>query len=184
MRVITGKAKGHKLSAPEGLDTRPTPDRIKESFFNIIEPDLPGAIFLDLFCGSGAMGIEALSRGAKEAVFVDNSDKCQPYIKSNLESTRLAGSARVIKSDAADAIRLLSEKGFEFDIIFMDPPYKSGLVAQTLLEILKSGILKKTGYIAVEYPCGTDFVKPGGFEIVREKKYGKTTVMIFLALEE
>ncbi|MEA4815392.1 MAG: 16S rRNA (guanine(966)-N(2))-methyltransferase RsmD [Lachnospiraceae bacterium] len=184
MRVITGKARGHKLLAPEGLDTRPTTDRIKESLFNIIAPNLQDSTFLDLFCGSGAIGIEALSRGAKKAVFVDNSDECQPYIKRNLEFTKLIENATIIKSDAINAINYFKEKNFEFDIIFMDPPYKSNIAAKVLLEISKAGILKKTGYVIIEAPKGRDFSNVDGFSVIREKAYGKTTTMVFLALEE
>jgi len=184
MRVITGKARGHKLLAPEGFDTRPTTDRIKESLFNIIAPDLQNSNFLDLCCGSGAIGIEALSRGAKMAVFVDSAEECQTYVKRNLEFTKLIENATIIKNDAINAVRYLKEKNFEFDIIFMDPPYKSNIAEKALLEISKAGILKKTGYVIVEASKGSDFSKADRFRVIKEKTYGKTTVMVFLALEE
>ncbi len=123
MRVISGKCRGTHLVAPEGMETRPTTDRIKETLFNMIAFDIPECHFLDLFSGSGAIGIESLSRGAKYAVFVDQGNKALACIKENLEKTRLKESAEVLACTAQEAIHTLSLRKKSFDIIFMDPPY-------------------------------------------------------------
>lgn len=123
MRVIAGTARRLPLVTPKGMETRPTTDRIKETLFNILQNDLPGCHFLDLFAGSGAIGIEALSRGAAKAVFVDNSKEALSCIRQNLEKTHLADRAIVIGQDCAGAILQLMQKN-AFDIIFMDPPHQ------------------------------------------------------------
>ena len=131
MRVIAGSARSLKLKTPDGLDTRPTTDRIKETLFNIIGPTVYDSIFLDLFSGSGGIGIEALSRGAREAVFVENNPKAMRCIKDNLRFTRLESKAVTITTDVMNALyRLEGEK--IFDIIFMDPPYNRELERKVL----------------------------------------------------
>lgn len=182
MRVIAGTARGHKLQTPEGLDTRPTTDRIKETLFNILSPRLAGCRFLDLFSGSGGNGIEALSRGAARAVFVDKAAVCKDVISANLKHTKLEERAEVLKADVGGAIDTLAQRGETFDIIFMDPPYAGGFLEETLAHIVSAGILQKDGLIVAERstkdapPC----VK--GLCIAREKVY-KTTTMTFLTLE-
>ncbi len=183
MRVISGLAKGRKLQTAEGLSTRPTTDRIKETLFNIIAFDLPDAAFLDLFSGSGAIGIEALSRGASEAVFVEQDTVCQKIIKENLLHTGLDKLGRVLGLEVMQALRLLSKEKALFDIIFLDPPYQAGLIEPTLTEISKGGLLKKDGYIIVERSAQTPFTPIPGFRVLREKEY-RTTVLMFLCLEE
>ena len=171
MRVIAGKARRLHLKAPDGMDTRPTADRVKESLFNMINPDLYGCSFLDLFSGSGAIGIEALSRDADKAVFVDKSTVCADIIKANLEFTKL--------SEIAE----LGVRGEKFDIIFMDPPYKEGYYSHVLTEIKKAGILSENGYIVAEAAKNYDFCEGNGFKIIKQRKCGPA-VMIFLNLEE
>lgn len=139
MRVIAGAAKGHKLQTIEGLNTRPTTDRIKETLFNIIAFDLPESRFLDLFSGSGAIGIEALSRGADTAVFVEQAAECQKVITENLTHTKLMERARLIKSDVLTGLAQLSAEQETFDIIFMDPPYAAGLAEPTLEKSFPAG---------------------------------------------
>ncbi len=124
MRVIAGTARSLRLKTPEGMDTRPTTDRIKETLFNMLQPDLGGALFVDLFSGSGGIGIEALSRGAQHAYFVENDRKELACIMENLRFTRLADQATVLKTDVLSALYGIHEK--EADIIFMDPPYDCG----------------------------------------------------------
>lgn len=124
MRVIAGTARSLRLKTPEGMDTRPTTDRIKETLFNMLQPDLGGALFVDLFSGSGGIGIEALSRGAQHAYFVENDRKALACIMENLRFTRLADQATVLKTDVLSALYGIHEK--EADIIFMDPPYDCG----------------------------------------------------------
>ena len=145
MRVIAGAAKGHNLQTIEGLATRPTTDRIKETLFNIIAFDLPECSFLDLFAGSGGIGIEALSRGASEAVFVDASAECQAVITDNLKHTKLQDRAKLMKTDVLSALDKLAAEGKSFDIIFMDPPYESELYGPVLQKIVETNILKQEG---------------------------------------
>lgn len=124
MRVIAGSARRLLLKTVDGMETRPTTDRIKETLFNMLQNDLYGARFLDLFAGSGAIGIEALSRGAKEAVFVDKGDGQISCIRENLKTTHLEEKARVMSADVTEAVRRLDRDGKSFDFIFMDPPYR------------------------------------------------------------
>ena len=181
MRVIAGAAKGHNLQTIEGLATRPTTDRIKETLFNIIAFDLPEASFLDLFSGSGAIGIEALSRGAAEAVFVENAAECQKVIQANLVHTKLQGRARLLQTDVLSALDRLAAEGKKFDIIFMDPPYEAGQ-EKVLLPLLKGmRYVTEDTIIIVEAALRTDFswVTEYGFSIRKEKCY-KTNKHIFL----
>ena len=150
MRVISGTARGKKLSSLEGLATRPTLDRVKEALFNILQFDLKGARILDLFSGSGALGIEALSRGAKEAVLCDNSHKAIQIINKNLEETRLIDKAKVVNRDYIDAIKQLHKQSQKFDIIFLDPPYKTDYVIKSINYILEYKLIAEDGIIVVE----------------------------------
>ncbi len=183
MRVISGSARGLKLNAPEGLSTRPTTDRIKESLFNIIAFELYGSRFLDLFSGSGGIGIEALSRGAAKAVFVDDAKSSVDIINSNLKKARLSDKALVIQKKADAAISYLQKKGEVFDIIFMDPPYNRGFINSTLYSILVSNILSPDGFIIAEQSIEDDIPQIDGLEVYRIKDY-KITKMTFLKYAE
>ena len=182
MRVISGVAARRKLTAPKGLEVRPTTDRIKETLFNILAPRIYGSVFLDLYSGSGAIGIEALSRGAEKAVFVDSSKVSTECIKSNLDNTHLSEKALVLRMDSNSAIsRLCSEKE-QFDIIFIDPPYNKGLEMETLMCLDRYHILAPDGCIIIECSATTtfDYMDDLGFVITREKKYGSNK-HIFIA---
>ena len=183
MRVIAGSARRLLLKAPDGMDTRPTADRVKESLFNMLNPDLYGCAFLDLFSGSGAIGIEALSRGAQRAVLVDASMECAGIIKQNLEVTKLGENAEIINEDVYAAIERLGRRGDKFDIIFMDPPYAAGYYVPVMEAIKKADILAAEGYIVAESAKGVDFTAAEGFNIFKERKCGPA-VMNFLNLEE
>ncbi len=183
MRVIAGIAKGRKLQTLEGLNTRPTTDRIKETLFNIMAFDLPRTQFLDLFSGSGAIGIEALSRGAEQTVFVEQNAECVAIIKNNLEHTLLAENGRVLQMTVLDALDKLSTEGATFDLIFMDPPYGAGLAEATLQAIVAKELLQKDGYIVLERSSETPLPLVDGIVLLREKKY-KTTVLSFLGFED
>ena len=183
MRVIAGSARRLLLKAPDGMDTRPTADRVKESLFNMLNPDLYGCAFLDLFSGSGAIGIEALSRGAQRAVLVDASMECAGIIKQNLEVTKLGENAEIINEDVYAAIERLGRRGDKFDIIFMDPPYAAGYYVPVMEAIKKADILAAEGYIVAESDKGVDFTAAEGFKIFKERKCGPA-VMNFLNLEE
>lgn len=177
MRVVSGLARGCVLAAPDGFHTRPTADRIKESLFNIIHAELPDAVFLDLFAGTGAIGIEALSRGAKKVVFVDNSNESINAVNENLEKTGLAENAAILRMDALRAADWLGQKGGEFDIIYMDPPYKKGFVDKTLRAIVNAKILKDDGFIIAEQGFGEPLPHIAGLTVYREKKYGRTSIV-------
>ena len=180
MRVIAGKARRLPLKTIEGLDTRPTTDRIKETLFNILQNDVPGSRFLDLFAGSGGIGIEALSRGAMEAVFVEKNPKAMACIKDNLKHTHLERKALTISSDVMTALyRLEGEK--QFDYIFMDPPYNQELEKQVLTYLAESDLLAHQGVIIVEAARDTsfDYLDELGFQIIKEKVY-KTNKHVFI----
>ncbi len=179
MRVIAGTARSLPLKTVEGLDTRPTTDRIKETLFNILMPDIPGAEFLDLFAGSGGIGIEALSRGASHAVFVENSQKAVNCINENIRFTKFTSSADVIRTDALSYIRNLRENNF--DIIFMDPPYGKKLEQDIIFELDRKNFAKD-GIVVIEAALHEDFhyiEEKTGFRIYKIKEY-KTNKHIFI----
>lgn len=183
MRVIAGKARSLKLKTTEGLNTRPTTDRIKETLFNMLQGDLMGCRFLDLFAGSGGIGIEALSRGAKEAVFVENARNACSCIRDNLEFTRLHEQATVMECDCLTAINRLLGKGV-FDIIFMDPPYDKGLEYDVLAHLKNTDLIDEYTKIIFEASLATklDFVEELGYEITKIKEY-KTNKHIFVKVK-
>lgn len=186
MRVIAGKARRLPLKTVPGMDTRPTTDRIKETLFNIIQDELWDIRFLDIFSGSGGIGIEALSRGAQEAVFVEHSRAAAQCIRENLDFTHLSSCASVLQCDVLAALTRLEGQS-PFQIIFMDPPYGKEL-ERTVLEYFSS---KKPSYVSaasliiVEADKSTDFsyVQELGFEILRVKEY-KTNMHVFLKMQE
>ncbi len=179
MRVISGSARGKKLDTLTGLDVRPTLDRVKESVFNMIAFDIPDANVLDLFCGSGALGIEALSRGAKHATFVDASRDSLSCTEKNLAATRLLENATLTLSDS---IRFLTESTQSFDIIFIDPPYKAQLYEPIISKISERNLLAPDGIIVVESSIDDVLKIPKEkFSDVREKKYGKVKILIIKA---
>ena len=181
MRVIAGTARSLPLKTPASMDTRPTTDRIKETLFNMLSNDIPGCRFLDVFSGSGAIGIEALSRGAAMAVFVENSRKAVECINKNLAFTKLADRAQVLSADAVQAVGMLERQGQAFDVIFMDPPYGKLLEKQVLNRLASSGIVDKNTWIIVESDLDTeyDYLTDIGYEIDRVKKY-KTNKHTFI----
>lgn len=175
MRVITGAARGRRLTAPQGLDTRPTSEMVKEAIFSVVQFEVEGAEVLDLFAGSGQMGIEALSRGAKHCVFVDNSRECQQIQRQNLAHTGLAGKARVVCSDAESVLRTAAGP---FDIAFLDPPYEKGLAEKLLPKV--AALMREGGAIFCE--TGREETLPeaaGEFLRFREYRYGKIKVSLY-----
>ena len=173
MRVIAGSAKSLPLKTPRQNTTRPTTDRIKETLFNIIAPYIPDCRFLDLFSGSGGIGIEALSRGAAEAVFVEQDRAALSVIRQNLRCTHLGERARVIGSDVLKAVLSLKDEK-PFDIIFMDPPYDHALERRVLESLQNSSCVKEDTWIIVEASAETDFsyLESLGYQLIREKTYG------------
>ena len=177
MRVITGKARGVQLKTPEGMLTRPTTDRVKEALFSIINFEIPGAAVLDLFGGTGQLGIEALSRGAKSAVFVDAREDACKLIRENLKRTKLEQNTKVVRSDYLEYLGRCREK---FDIILLDPPYAEVFLETALKRITEIDILQSDGIIVTERPLGKEL--PWDFEgYTRSKdyKYGKTLLTIY-----
>ncbi len=177
MRVITGKARGVQLKTPEGLLTRPTADKVKEACFSIINFEIPGARVLDLFGGTGQLGIEALSRGAKSAVFVDAREESCRLIRENLKRTKLEADGKVIRSDYMDYLRHCRER---FDIIFLDPPYAEEFLENALKRITEIDILQSDGIIVTERPLGKELPwEFDGYTRSRDYKYGKTLLTIY-----
>ncbi|MBR6478807.1 MAG: 16S rRNA (guanine(966)-N(2))-methyltransferase RsmD [Lachnospiraceae bacterium] len=179
MRVIAGTARSLPLKTPEGQGTRPTTDRIKETLFNILQNDVPGSIFVDLFSGSGGIGIEALSRGAKKAYFAENAVEPLQCILQNLQFTKFTEQATVLKQDAVAALSNIHEK--HVDVIFMDPPYGLGQDRRVLEALSQMAYVDEETLIIVEEEVHADFsyAEELGFEVVREKKY-KTNKHVFL----
>ena len=177
MRVIAGTAKGKQLKTPEGMQTRPTTDRVKEALFSIIHFDLPDACVLDLFGGTGQLGIEALSRGAKKAVFVEAREDACRLIRENLKRTGFQDKAQVIRSDYLDYLKHCKET---FDIVLLDPPYAEVFLENALKMITEIDILQSGGIIISERPLGKEL--PWDFEgYIRSKdyKYGKTLLAVY-----
>ena len=177
MRVITGKARGVSLKTPDGMLTRPTADRVKEALFSIINFDIPGAKVLDLFGGTGQLGIEALSRGADRAVFVDAREDACRLIRENLTRTKLQASAQVVRGDYMDYLNRCKE---QFSIIFLDPPYAEEFLEKSLKRITEIDILQSGGIIVTERPLGKDLPwEFPGYERSKDYKFGKTLLTIY-----
>lgn len=185
MRVISGTARRLALKTVEGLETRPTTDRIKETLFNMINNDIYNCNFLDLFSGSGAIGIEALSRGAKKAIFVESNKKAINCINDNLKFTKLEKNAIVMPMLVEDALKRLDKTEEAFDFVFMDPPYNNLLEKNVLIFLAKSDLINQNSTIIVEASIETsfDYLEELGYKIVKEKKY-KTNKHIFISLME
>ena len=177
MRVIAGTARGKNLKTPDGMKTRPTADRVKEAMFSIIQFELPGASVLDLFGGTGQLGIEAISRGAKSATFVDESDSACKLICENLNRTGFTQSAKVVRSDYLSFLRNCREK---FDIILLDPPYAEVFLENALKMITEIDILQSGGIIVTERPVDKGLLRQfEGFSRSKDYKYGKTLLTLY-----
>ena len=177
MRVITGSARGCRLKELEGMETRPTPDRVKEGLFNIIQFDIEGRKVLDLFAGTGQLGIECLSRGAASAVFVDRRTDAVKLIRENLKATRLSDKARVVSGDSMEFLKSLRES---FDLIFLDPPYEAGLLEPAIAHIAKFDILSPHGIIVAEHPVGMALpALAAPYRLHRTYRYGKIALSLY-----
>lgn len=177
MRVITGKARGVTLKTPDGMATRPTAERVKEAVFSVILFQIPGAVVLDLFGGTGQLGIEALSRGAKRGIFVDELESACRLIRENLKRTRLEDLGTVIRSDYLSYLQKCREK---VDIIFLDPPYAEKYLENSLKRITEIDILQTGGIIVTERPLGKELLLDfPGYTRSRDYKYGQTLVAIY-----
>ena len=177
MRVITGKARGVVLKTPEGMATRPTTDRVKEALFSIIQFDIPCTKVLDLFAGTGQLGIEALSREASSAVFVDEREDACRLVRENLKRTRLESNARVVRADYMAFLRNCKEK---FDVIFLDPPYAEVFLENSLKMITEIDILETGGIIVTERPVGKELLfEFPGFSRSKDYKYARSILTIY-----
>ena len=175
MRVITGIARGKLLKTLEGNDVRPTSQKVKEGVFSAIQFDIEGRRVLDLFAGSGQLGLEALSRGAKNAVFVDSSNASIKIIKQNIETTGLSENAKVVMADYATFTACSRDT---FDIVFLDPPYQKGLLLPALKSVLP--LMSDYGIIVCEYPPEVEIPQSiGGFSVYRTYRYGKINVSVY-----
>lgn len=182
LRVISGIAKGHKLKTIEGRTTRPTSDRVKEALFNIIADEIVDRNVLDVFAGTGSLGIEALSRGANRAVFLDKSMECCGIIKENLAHTKLADKAEVFSTDFATGIERLYRDGRKFDLIILDPPYNKNFIQETLKMLTKNDIMKDDGIIVAEHSTSDSLPGSiGRLESIDTRKYGDTMITIFIS---
>ena len=177
MRVVSGKARGTILKTPDGMKTRPTADRVKEAIFSILQFDLPGKKVLDLFGGTGQLGIEALSRGASHCTFVDESASARKLMKENLKRTGLTEQSAVIQSDYLNFLKKCNQK---FDIIILDPPYAEKFLENCLNLITEIDILQSGGIIVTERPLEKVLsFEFEGFSRSKDYKYGKTVITLF-----
>ena len=183
MRVIAGKARHIQLKTVDTMNTRPTTDRIKETLFNMLHNDMPEATFLDLYSGSGAIGIEALSRGASKAVLVENNREAVRCIRENLKKTKLSESAVVMECDVISAITKLDGKEKPFDFIFMDPPYNNMHEKNVLGALKGTSLADEYTTIIVEASLETDFsyLEDMGYKLLKRKEY-KTNVHMFIGV--
>lgn len=175
MRIITGTSRGRRLVAPEGLDVRPTPEKVKEALFSALQFDIEGRRVLDLFAGSGQLGIEALSRGAKSSTFVDSSPVSIKTVEKNLAVSELSDKARVLKTDYASFCASSREI---FDIAFLDPPYNEGILLPALKAVLP--LMSDYGTVICEHPPQVELPEEiGGFCVKRTYRYGKIHVTVY-----
>ena len=186
MRIITGRARGIKLNTLEGENTRPTSERAKEAIFSMIQFDIEGREVLDLFAGSGQMGLEAVSRGAISATFIDKSKDAAAVISKNIEKTRLSASCRLFNTDVNEFIRITRGKK-KYDVVFIDPPYALRAVAPTLKALLDGDMLKPTSIIVCESEeenvFESDVALADRFEIIKRAKYGVAHITIVRPIE-
>lgn len=176
MRVISGSARGLKLLSSEGLDTRPTLDRVKEALFSMLTPYINQAVVLDLFAGSGALGIEALSRGSKEAVFVDMLPSAMEIVKKNVSLARVTERSSFYQKNALDYLRQ-SDK--VFDLIFIDPPYKGELYEKCLNAIYENKLINQDSIIVLEWDSELNRpAVPAQFEVLKERRYGRVMITL------
>ena len=182
MRVISGRARGVKLKTPEGMQTRPTSDRVKEALFSILQFELPGKRVLELFGGTGQLGIEAISRGAKSAVFVDASETACKLIRQNLKTARMEQEAKVVRSDYMTYLTGCKER---FDIVFLDPPYAEVFLENSLKMLTEIDILESGAIIVAERSVDKELsLEFPGFLRSKDYKYGNTILTLYRKVEQ
>lgn len=185
MRIIAGLAKGRKLLSPEGMGTRPTLDRIKESIFNIIQGRVSEARVLDIFAGTGSLGLEAASRGAKECYLIDKGESTFKYLKQNIENLNFKHICKCLNMDSYTALRELGEKGLIFDLIFIDPPYSKNMIPSAVDIICEKGLLYKEGLIVSKIDSSEPLYEGNAeIKLADHRKYGNTTVCFYRYRED
>jgi 16S rRNA (guanine966-N2)-methyltransferase len=180
VRIIAGKARGRKLISPETMETRPTLDRVKEAMFSSIQSYLRDAVVIDVFAGTGSLGLEAASRGAEEVYLVDKSSVTFPLLKQNVENLKFSDFCIPLNMDSYEALRMLSKKGKKFDIIFIDPPYCKEMIPEAM-KIVKENDMLNSGGIVVSKIDTIEEVYEGykDLKLTKSKKYGNTTVCFY-----
>jgi 16S rRNA (guanine(966)-N(2))-methyltransferase RsmD len=180
LRVIAGLARGHKLKTVKGIDTRPTSDKVKEAVFNIIAADIIDSTVLDAFAGTGSLGIEALSRGARKTIFMDKSPNSCGIIRENLAHTNLSEQAEVYVTDYKSGIERLCRKGYKFSLVFLDPPYNKNFIQDALKLLAKNDIITDDGIIVAEHSRSDNLPESyGRLKAVDTRKYGDTMITIY-----
>ena len=180
MRIIAGKARGHKLLSPATLETRPTLDRVKEAMFSSIQMRIPGAVVVDVFAGTGSLGLESASRGAERVYLIDKSDTTYPLLKENVENLKFQDFCTTLKMDSYEALKMLKNKGEKLDIIFIDPPYCREMIPEAIKIIKEENMLNEDGIIVTKNESIEEINE--GYEDIRlskSKKYGNTTVCYY-----
>ena len=178
MRIIAGHAKGLSLISPPGRDVRPTKDRVREAIFNLVQQDVINAVVLDLFAGSGALGCEALSRGATSAVFIDCSARAVGVIRQNIKKIDRESQASVLKMDALNYLKHDLRPDVGFDLVFLDPPYKKQILTQTLEMLVLHNAIASGGRVICETSEARSFQFSESFSLIRERKYGNTWISV------
>lgn len=180
VRVISGSAKGRPLKAVPGMGTRPTTDKVKEAIFSMIGPYFTGGNVLDLFAGTGGLGIEALSRGMERAVFVDADKKSVEVVAANLQAARLSEQAEVYRNDASRAIKALSKRDLQFELVFLDPPYKMTAIEELLHSMQELGLLADKAIVVVEHDAANRYADEiGGLALRKRVEYGEIAVSVY-----
>ncbi|GBD30602.1 Ribosomal RNA small subunit methyltransferase D [bacterium HR32] len=182
MRVGAGEAKGKRLRSPRGHRVRPTQDRVREAVFNALGSRVVDVEVLDLFAGVGTLGIEALSRGARRAVFVERDARAAELLRANVRAAGFADRAEVWRSDVLRAVRQLAERGDRFDLVLLDPPYRSGWVPRALRAVVQAGVLRPGGLAVAEFSRG-ESVEAEGLRVVWRRAYGDTEVAFLEPVE-
>lgn len=180
MRIIAGKARGRKLIPPATMETRPTLDRVKEAMFSIIQGYIPDAVAIDVFAGTGSLGLEAASRGAKEVYLIDKSSSTFPLLKQNIENLKLENICTPLNMDSYEALKMLNKKGIVFDIIFIDPPYCKEMIPEAMKIIKANNMLGENGIIVTKIDS-IEEIYDGykDIKLIQSRKYGNTTVCFY-----
>ncbi|MBD2870785.1 16S rRNA (guanine(966)-N(2))-methyltransferase RsmD [Paenibacillus arenilitoris] len=180
MRVIAGEAKGRALKAVPGMNTRPTTDKVKEAIFSMIGPYFDGGMALDLFAGTGGLGIEAWSRGVERTVFVDRDKISVDVIRQNVQSAKMESAAEIYRNDAERALKALAKREQRFRLVFLDPPYKMTTMDEVMVQLAENGLLEPNAVIVVEHDAAHRYAEAlGDFTQIKHARYGDTAVSIY-----